>query len=115
MRENPDSLAARRRAFSKATPQVTFDSITVTGARPNQARYLRYLFEGRRDDAVMTMDMVEDSYYRAVTDGKLTDLLPQARFNSDGNNMLLLKTTVKNPWEIGVGDGYHPPPTVCCT
>ncbi len=103
VRENPDSLAARRRAFSKATPQVTFDSITVTGARPNQARYLRYLFEGRRDDAVMTMDMVEDSYYRAVTDGKLTDLLPQARFNSDGNNMLLLKTTVKNPWEIGVG------------
>ncbi len=82
---------------------MTFDSITVTGARPNQARYLRYLFEGRRDDAVMTMDMVEDSYYRAVTDGKLTDLLPQARFNSDGNNMLLLKTTVKNPWEIGVG------------
>lgn len=101
--ENPDSLAARRKAFRAATPLVTFDSVAVTGATRSQARYLRYLFDGDRKDPVIDMDEVQDSYYRAVTDGKLSNLLPQAEFGEDNNNTLLLEATVRNPWSIGVG------------
>lgn len=102
-RENPDSLAVRRKTFASRTPQVVFDSVAVSGALPGQERYLEYLFEGKDHTPELTMDMVENSYYRAVSGGKLTDLLPQARFGKDGDNTLFLKATVRNPWSLGVG------------
>ena len=30
---------------------------------------------------------MEEGYYRAVTDGKLSDLLPQAEFGADGKTL----------------------------
>ena len=102
-RESLASVTQRRRLFESDTPEVKFDSIKVTGASPDQARYLAYLFDGGEQGRPVGMTEVEDAYYRAVTDGKLTDLLPQAIFNKDGNNTLLLEATVKNPWSVGVG------------
>lgn len=102
-REDPEVLAERRRKFAAATPEMEFDSVAVTGATPQQANYLRYLFQGKRKDEVITLPKVKDAYYRAVTDGKLSDLLPQAIFGKDGNNTLLLEASVKNPWNVGVG------------
>ncbi len=103
VRTDPESVAEKRRNFAARTPQVVFDSVDVTGALPNQNRFLRYLFEGEKRDRQITMGMVEDAYYRAVTDGKITDLLPTAEFGKDGRNTLHLKATVKNPWSVGVG------------
>ena len=45
-RESPEAVAERRRRFAAATPVVEFDSVAVTGATPQQAKYLRFLFEG---------------------------------------------------------------------
>ncbi|MDE6533683.1 MAG: patatin-like phospholipase family protein [Muribaculaceae bacterium] len=104
-RENPDSLARRRKAFASKTPEVVFDAVKVEGASPGQSRFLEYLFAGTRESRPtrITMEKVEDAYYRAVTDGKLSDLLPQAEFGQDGRDTLLLDATVKNPYSIGVG------------
>lgn len=103
-RENPETLSARRRAFAEKTPVITFDSVVVTGATPRQSRFLEYLFAGnKRETPDITMEKVQDAYYRAVTDGKLSDLLPQAEFGKDGKNTLLLEATVKNPYTVGVG------------
>lgn len=103
--ESPEVLAERRRKFAEATPVVTFDSVAVTGATPSQAQFMKYLFEGdqKRKPHPITMEDVQNAYYRVVTDGKLSDLLPQAEFGKDGHNTLLLKASVKNPWNIGVG------------
>lgn len=99
----PESVEARRRAFAAATPEVTFDSVAVTGATPAQSRLLRHLFQpwpGRPVD----MTQVREAYFQAVTSGKLSDLLPQARFGHGGkDNTLLLEATVKNRWKVGVG------------
>lgn len=105
VRESPEVLAERRRKFADATPVVTFDSVTVTGATPSQAQFMKFLFEGdqKRKPHPITMEDVQNAYYRVVTDGKLSDLLPQAEFGKDGHNTLLLKASVKNPWNIGVG------------
>lgn len=110
-RENPDSLALRRKRFASQTPTVVFDSLEITGATPHQSKYLRYLFDGRRfhlfqrpsERPIMTLDWVQQAYYRAIADGKLSDLLPQAKFGPDRHNTLLLEATVKNPLEVGVG------------
>ena len=103
-REPLADVESRRKTFASATPDVVFDSVRVTGAKPNQARYLEFLFKGtRKDPEKMTLERVKDSYYRAVGTGKLSDLLPQAQFGKDGENTLLLKASVKNPWTVGVG------------
>lgn len=106
-REPLSGVEARRKAFAAATPEVEFDSVAVTGALPGQARYLRFLFEGtpseRRRDPTIDLLQVKDSYYRAIGEGKLSDLLPQAKFGADGRNTLLLEASVKNPWSLGVG------------
>ncbi len=102
---SPEVVAERRKKFAEATPTVTFDAVKVTGATPSQANYMKYLFEGdqKHDPHPITMEDVQNAYYRVVTDGKLSDLLPQAIFGKDGHNTLLLKASVKNPWNIGAG------------
>lgn len=107
-RESLADVTARREKFAKATPTVLFDSIVVTGATPGQARYLKSLFEVKQDKKdkktePIGLAQVKDGYYRAVSEGKLYNLLPQAKFGADGNNTLLLEASVKSPWSVGVG------------
>ena len=97
-----EEVTARRRRFSAATPELTFDSVSVEGAKGGQARYLKYLFEGGTHKPI-GMARVEDAYYRAVTDGTLRNLLPQLIPGRDGRNTLLLEATLQRPWSIGVG------------
>lgn len=100
----PESEVNRRReAFRSHTPVLEFDSIVVKGALPKQAEYLADLFRGgRKDDRPIDINQVENAYYRAVTSGKLNNLVPQASFGKDGN-VLILDASVKNPWSVGLG------------
>lgn len=103
-RESLDEVTARRAKFRSQTPDVKFDRIEVTGASPSQAKYLRFLFAGKNNRKLpIDLDEVKEGYYRAVTEGKLYNLLPQAKFGEDGNNTLLLEASVKSPWSVGVG------------
>ena len=106
-RESLEDLTLRRKQFRSQTPVVTFDSIEVTGATPQQAKYLKFLFEGKTKKGQpfkpIGLPQVKLGYYRAVTEGKLYNLLPQAKFGEDGKNTLLLEATVKSPWSVGVG------------
>lgn len=106
-REPLDQVNQRRKEFASQTPVVTFDSIKITGASPSQAKYLKSLFEGKKEKdkpfQPLNLEQVKDGYYRAVTEGKLYNLLPQAKFEPDGKNVLLLEASVKRPWDIGVG------------
>lgn len=95
-------LAAMREDFRKKTPVIEFNEVVVEGANPPQDRYLKELFtEG--ESTPIGMKRVKEAYYRAVTDGKLLDLLPQARFEKGEKPELLLKATLKQPWTVGAG------------
>ncbi|MDE7189311.1 MAG: patatin, partial [Muribaculaceae bacterium] len=95
-------VTERRKSYAAKTPALTFDKVEVTGATPSQSHYLTTLFQPEPDEKI-DINQVQDSYYRAVTSGKLENLWPQARFGEDGNNTLLLEASIKNPWKIGVG------------
>lgn len=103
LRRTAEEVASRRATFNGKTPVVEFDSVVVTGARPNQNRFIEAMFKNRHNRKSIGLEEVKNSYYREVTDGTLTDLLPQARFGEDGDNTLLLKASVKNPWRVGAG------------
>ena len=103
-RESLTTLNERREKFRAQTPEVVFDSVVVTGAKPSQAKYLKFLFEGKNGrNLPINLSEVRNGYYRAVTEGKLYNLFPQANFEPDGKNVLMLEASVKSPWEIGVG------------
>lgn len=93
-----------RNVFKSKTPDVIFDSVSVTGPDHEQADYIKYLFrgEGRRD----TLDMKEakSAFYRAISSGKIKDLVPNAKYNpGDGMFDLSLKATVRDNVSLGVG------------
>lgn len=97
------AVNARRQAFAEATPDIKFDKIQVTGATKMQSRFLARQFNPDHLP-VIDMDQVERGYYRAVTGGKLADLLPTAKLDGgDDDNTLMLQATVKNRWKFGVG------------
>ena len=101
-REPLAEVTARRERFAAATPKVEFDSVKVEGATPNQQRYIRYLFQGPKSKPI-DLEQTQKAYYRAMTDGTLSNLVPQAEFGNNGKNTLLLEADVKKPWSLGVG------------
>ena len=102
-RESLETVTRRRQAFAAKTPEVEFDAIKIEGANPEQAKYIRYAFEGDKDRLPINLEQTKAGYYKAVSSGKFYDLFPQAEFGADGRNTLLLKASIKSPWNFGVG------------
>lgn len=95
----------RRMAFKAATPSVRFDSVSVEGGTPRQNEFIRYLFTHNSPDT-FGIGRARDSYYRAITPGKLENLVPQAVYNdSTGLFDLRLRANVKNNFQVAAG-GY---------
>lgn len=101
-RIEPEEVTRRRETFKSQTPVIVFDSVHATGnLTPSQARYLSFLFT-RNEDKPFGMDYCRDAYYRAISSGKISDLIPQAEPGNDPH-ILSLDATVKNRWSAGVG------------
>lgn len=93
----------QRAVFKSATPYVEFDSVNVTGGSPAQNAYIKYLFTKGRADT-FGLAQAKDAYYRAITPGKLRNLVPRAEWNdSDRTFTLNLKADVKNNYNVGLG------------
>ena len=95
-------VQTRRQVFKERTPEVVFDSVEVNGnATKGQKNYLKFIFD-HDSDQPLTMEDVKDSYYRAISGGKLSDLVPFAEpYKSP--HILSLNATVKNRWTAGIG------------
>lgn len=102
-RRSPQEVAVRRARFKQQTPTVMFDSISVQGTTHAQEHFIRSLFFGGKHHKQIGLPQVTNAYFRSVTDGKFSDLLPQYLMGEDGKNTLLLKAQVKKPWVFGVG------------
>lgn len=104
-RISPVARATHRGVFKSQTPKVVFDNVVVTGGNEKQNSYVRYLFEPAHTDT-FDMKQAEQSFYRAITPGRLKDLFPQAVYNeTTGKFTLDLKATPKDKLSAGVG-GY---------
>lgn len=97
-----EEVTKRREVFASQTPELIFDSVRVTGANPSQSKYLKFLFD-KGENKPFGMEQTLMAYYRAVTDGTLNNLFPQAEFGKNGHNTLLLEASLKRPWWLGVG------------
>lgn len=93
----------RRAVFKSSTPYITFDSVNVTGGTPKQNKYFKNIFVSAHDDT-FGISHARDAYYRAITGGKLRNLIPQATQNPEtGLFTLNLKASVKDNLNVGFG------------
>lgn len=98
-----ESRELKRAVFRSKTPEVVFDSVHVSGGTPRQNEYIKYLFTRNKSDT-FGLEHAKLAYYRAVTSGKLRNLLPHAVYNdTTGYFTLDLKATVKNNENVGIG------------
>lgn len=100
----------RRMAFKAVTPELCFDSISVSGGTARQNAYIEYIFRGRRHEGTysdtISVDRAREAFYRAISPGRLRDLSPNAVYNdSTGLFALDLRAAVRNNLNVGVG-GY---------
>lgn len=104
-------VTRRRDEFAAATPELLFDSVAVLSGTPSQKRYLEFLFNRGFPNRPFNMTQCEKGYYRAISSGKLSNLMPTPVLGKPDsvtpgrrqNNILLLSPSIKNPWNIGVG------------
>lgn len=100
-----EARTLRRQVFKSGTPYVRFDSVNVTGGKPDQNDYIKYLFTHNSTDT-FGIKQARLSYYRAVTPGKLKDLHPHADYDTTTRLFHLnLQADVKNDFTVGIG-GY---------
>lgn len=110
-RRSPEVVAEHRRSFASRTPVLMFDSIDVQGGTPSQKAFLRFLFNRGFADRPFGLEQTQDAYYRAISGGKLSNLMPDVIFGEPDpeaplirkNNTLVLQPEIKSPWNIGVG------------
>ncbi|MDE6810740.1 MAG: patatin-like phospholipase family protein, partial [Muribaculaceae bacterium] len=110
-RRSLEEVTARRERFAAATPEIEFNQIEVSQGTPSQRRFLKFLFNRGFPDKPFGMMQTQDAYYRAVSGGKLSNLMlvPKLGVVTDtaskvrSNNILELQPEIKNPWNIGVG------------
>lgn len=93
----------RREVFCSQTPYLRFDSVNVSGGTPGQNDYIRYLFTHNRPDTFGAAQASE-AYYRAITPGKITNLVPDAVYDDTTRMFTLnLRAKMKDKYQLGIG------------
>ncbi len=93
----------RRDVFKSRSPYVRFDKVHATGGTPSQNDYLEHLFKSQRTDT-FGIGQARLAYYRALSPGKIRNLIPHAIYNdSTGLFTLDLDASIKDNFTIGGG------------
>ncbi len=104
--ETVESRRQKREQFKQKVPPLVFDDIEVTGTPSNRVRnYISRQFDLRDGDS-LTISDVKKSYYKLLSDARLSDLIPHGRYNdTTGKYTLLLQGKMQPKHAIGFG-GY---------
>lgn len=101
----PLSEVTRRRIeFKEKLPEINFSEVEVIGGTPRQNEYILAQFQHHPGEPY-DMHAARNGYYRAVSGGKLQNMMVSAIPQSDGDFKLLLKAYPKSNWSADLG-GY---------
>lgn len=96
----------RRQVFKSESPYVRFDSVRVTGGTRSQNEYLAALFRPKKGTDTFGIEQARLAYYRAISPGRLRNLIPHARYDrASGLFTLDLAAEPKSDFSLGAG-GY---------
>lgn len=106
-RRSPEELAKTRSAFREKIKPVTLSNVTVSGGTEEENMFVKSLFTNNETDrGILSLDKAFESYSSAISTGQLTNIDPQATYNSStGNFDLGIKIVPKGNLSFGIG-GY---------
>jgi phospholipase, patatin family len=95
----------RRDVFKGQSPYLRFNKVSVSGGSAMQNDYLEHLFKNSRTDT-FGIEHARLAYYRALSPGKIKNLMPRATYNdTTGFFNLSLEATLNDNFTVGAG-GY---------
>ncbi|MDR2824161.1 MAG: patatin-like phospholipase family protein [Prevotellaceae bacterium] len=101
-RQTADKLAERRAEFKAKFPKFEFQNIYITNANENQQRYIKRFLQHEND--VFTFDEFRKKYFMLLSDSRIKEIVPSARFNRENGNFdLLLDVNVQAPMVAHIG------------
>lgn len=101
-----DTREMQRMIFKSKTPELIFNNITVEGGNHFQQNYIKRQFLPDEKDTTFTQEDVKRSYYKLLSDSKISDLIPHAIYNEKtGYFTLDLKAKIQDNIALGLG-GY---------
>ncbi len=72
-------LAKRRNEFNNKKPDLTFNSVTVSGVNTQQKKYIERVF--KRDQATFNLEDIKTGYYKLVADETFETVYPKISYN----------------------------------
>ncbi len=101
-RVNPDTIAARRKAFQATLPVIKFQQVEVTGVDSLQKKYIEQVFHyGNR---VFSLEEFKEGYFKLVSDEKIKEVIPHAVYDStQGNFDLYLNVKAEDRIKFSLG------------
>lgn len=96
-----DTRQLQRMVFKSTTPDLVFDKVSVEGGNHQQREYIRRQFDS---DESFSDEQAKAAYYKTISDGKISDLIPHARYDKESGLFNLdIKAKVHDQLAIGMG------------
>ena len=96
-----DTRQLQRMVFKSKTPDLVFDKVSVEGGNHQQREYIRRQFDS---DEPFSDEQAKAAYYKTISDGKISDLIPHARYDKESGMFNLdIKAKVHDQLAIGMG------------
>lgn len=101
-RVSQDSVNHRRELFAQKKPELLFKNIIIRGVNPLQQRFLAKSFHD--DDEYFDFDSFKRTYFKLLSDKKIAEIIPHARFNPETNAYdLILDVELNDHFKFGFG------------
>jgi len=101
-RISTEDLNLKRKAFRDRYPELKFQKVEVEGVDSLQKIYIQDVFHNKNE--VFTLKEFKESYFRLISDDKIMEVIPHAKFNSStGNFDLHLKVKTEDHLKVLLG------------
>ena len=97
-----EEIAEKRKKFIATYPELKFQNVIVTGVDSLQKKYVeQVLHYGNR---IFTLEEFKEAYFKLISDEKIKEVIPHARYNpACGNFDLLLQVKTEDKLKIALG------------
>lgn len=101
-RRTSADLAQHRADFKSKFPKLEFQNIEISGVDENQQKYIKRFLQDENE--VFSFDEFRKKYFMLLSDSRIKEIVPHARYNSEnGNYDLVLQIEVQAPIVAHVG------------
>jgi NTE family protein len=97
-----EEIQTRRQQFVHRFPELKFQRVVVDGVDSLQKKYIEQVFHSRNE--IFNLKEMKEAYFKLISDDKILEVIPHARFNSaTGNFDLLLNVKTQDRIKVALG------------